>query len=93
MLYIGYGNVTILQLFTHLYSTYAKISPGDLEANEKRMKAAYDPNLPIEFLFKQIEDAVAYADHGQAPISQVQVTNRAVNLIINTGLFADDCKE
>ena len=93
MPYIGYGNVTVLELLTHLYSTYAKISPGDLEANEKRMKAAYDPNLPIEFLFKQIEDAVAYADHGQAPISQVQVTNRAINLIINTGLFADDCKE
>jgi len=93
MPYIGYGNVTVLQLLTHLYSTYAKISPGDLEANDKRMKAAYDPNLPIEFLFKQIEDAVAYADHGQAPISKVQVTNRAINLITNTGLFTDECKE
>ena len=36
---------------------------------------------------------MAYADHGQAPISQVQVTNRAINLIMNTGLFTDDCKE
>ena len=93
MPYIGYGNVTVLQLLTHLYVTYAKISPGDLEENEKRMKTAYDPNLPIEYLFKQIEDAVAYADHGQAPISPVQITNRAITLIINTGLFVDDCKE
>ena len=28
------------------------------------MKTDYDPNLPIERLFQQIEDAVAYADHG-----------------------------
>ena len=93
MPYIGYGNVTVLELLTHLYSTYAKISPGDLEENERRMKTPYDANFPIELLFKQVEDSVAYADHGQAPISPVQTTNRAYTLIFNTGLFADECKE
>ena len=93
MPYIGYGNVSVLDLLTHLYSTYAKISPGDLEKNEKRMQTPYDANRPIELLFKQIEDAVAYADHGQAPISTIQTTNRAYTLIFDTGLFADKCKE
>lgn len=91
--YIGYGNVTVLQLLTHLFSTYAQISPGDLALNETRMKADYDPNLPIEKLFVQIEDAVAYADHGNDPIPAVTVTNRAYTLIFATGIFADDCKE
>ena len=71
----------------------AKISSSDLEENEKRMKAAYDPNLPIKFLLKQIEDAVVYADHGQDPVTPTQVANRAINLVIDTGLFTHDCKE
>ena len=53
----------------------------------------YDPNLPIEFLFKQIEDATAYADHGGAPLSPVQIVNSASALVFKTGIFADDCKE
>ena len=91
--YIGYGNVTVLALLTHLYSTYAQISPGDLEINNENMTRDYDPNLPIETLFKQVEDSVAYADHGGAPISTVQTTNRAFTLVFRTGIFVDDCRE
>ena len=91
--YVLYGNVTVLQILTHLYSTYARITPGDLEQNNVLMTKSWDPNLPIEFLFKQIEDATAYADHGGAPLSPVQVVNKAYTLIYKTGLFPDDCKE
>ena len=91
--YIGYGNVTVLEILTHLFTTYAQISPGDLALNETRMKTDYDPNLPIERLFQQIEDAVAYADHGNDPIPAVTVTNRAYTLVFKTGIFVDDCKE
>ena len=73
--------------------TYAQISPGDPALNETRMKMDYDPNLPIERLFQQIEDAVAYADHGNDPIPAVTVTNRAYTLVFKTGIFVDDCKE
>ena len=91
--YIGYGNVTALNLLTHLFATYAQISPGDLATNESRMTRDYDPNLPIETLFLQIEDAVAYADHGNDPIPAVTVTNRAYNLVFKTGIFLDDCRD
>jgi len=37
--YIGYANVTMLQMLTHLYTNYAKITPTDLNENDKRMKA------------------------------------------------------
>ena len=91
--YVAYGNVTVLQLLTHLYTTYARISPSDLAKNNLLMIRDYDPNLPIEFLFKQIEDATAYADHGGAPLSPVQIVNSAYALVFKTGIFADDCKE
>ena len=89
--YIGYGNVTVLQLFTHLYLIYTQISPGDLAFNEEQMTCDYDPNLPIKHVFLQIEEAVAYADHGGDPIPAVTITNHAYTLIFKTGIFVDNC--
>ena len=91
--YVAYGNVTVLQLLTHLYTTYARISPSDLAKNNLLMTRDYDANLPIEFLFKQIEDATAYADRGGAPYTPVQTVNSAYALVFKTGIFTDDCKE
>ena len=36
--YIGYVNVTTLQMLTHLYNSYARISQFDIEKNDKRFK-------------------------------------------------------
>ena len=79
--HIRYVNVTTLQLFTHLYTVYAKISADDLKANTFRMKLPYDINLPIETFFDQIKDAVEFAAVGSAPFIPVQVVNTAYNVI------------
>ena len=42
--YIGYDNITTLQMLTLLYTAYAKITKGDIEENDKRMHADYDVN-------------------------------------------------
>ena len=57
----GYANVTLRQLLDHLVITYAAIDQFDLEKNQEKMTARYDPNAPIETLFEQIADGVAYA--------------------------------
>ena len=44
--HIGYVNVITLELFTHFYTVYAKISAADLEANTARLKLPYEVNLP-----------------------------------------------
>ena len=56
--HVGYANTTTLQILTHLYATYAQITDCDLEDNKETMAAAYDVNLPIETLFKRIEECV-----------------------------------
>ena len=89
--HIGYTNVTTLQLLTHLYIVYAKISAVDLEANTNRMKAPYDVNLLIKTFFDQIEDAVEFAA-GNSPFTPVQVVNTAYNVIFSTGMFNNNCK-
>ena len=63
-IHTGYAKVTFWQLLNHLVTTYAAIDQFDLEKNQEKMMAWYDPNAPIETLFEQITDGVAYAEWG-----------------------------
>ena len=56
-------------MLTHLYAAYGKITKGDLEENEKRMRADYDVNQPMEVLIKQIDNAVDMAAASDNPYS------------------------
>ena len=71
--YTGYTAVTTLAILTHLYDTYGQISDLDLDENEKRMKTKYDPNQPIDVLFRQIEEAEEYAATGNSPFTPRQL--------------------
>lgn len=54
-------------MISHLYLHYAKISPSDLTNNNNAMEKVYDPNLPIENIFEQINDAAAAKIHISTP--------------------------
>ena len=54
------------------------------------MRADYDMNQPMEFLIKQINDAVDIAAAAENPYSVEQVFTAAYDLVIKTGMFADD---
>ena len=90
--HIRHTNVTTLQILTHLYTTYAKIKPSDLDANHDRMNAPYDADLLIKASFNQIEDSIDFASAGNAPFTPVQVVNTAFNVTASTGMFQDNCK-
>ena len=90
--YIGYANVTTLDMLTHLYATYALITQGALEENDRRMNQDWDPNQPFEVLIDQIEDSVAYAAAGDMPYTVPQVVNTAYNIVFRAGMFTDECK-
>ena len=91
--YVGFTGQTFLTMMAHLYLHYAKITPNDLALNDKAMKTAYDPNMPIENLFEQINDAVEYASAGKTPYTPLQIVTTAYQLIFDTGVFSLDCKE
>jgi hypothetical protein len=90
--YVGIGTRTPLQLLAHLYTNYANITAADLEQNGLAMNQPCDVNQPIEIFYKQIEDAMEFADAGQTPYSPAQVLSIAYQSIFRTGIFADDCK-
>ena len=55
----GYAKVTLRQLLDHLVTTYAVIDKFDLEENQEKITARYNPNTPIETLFEKINEGVA----------------------------------
>jgi uncharacterized protein YukE len=89
---VGYANCTSLQLLTHLLTYYAMIAPTELTQNYERLNAPCDPNLPIETLFQQIQDARAFVVAGGQPYGAAMIFNVAYTLVFNTGLFPDACR-
>ena len=57
------------------------------------MTARYDPNVPIETLFAQIADGVAYTELGDVPFTSKQVVDIDLLCLAKTGVFNDDLKE
>ena len=79
-------------MLNHLLSTYAIISPSNLQDNHVRLRTPYDANHPIENLTDQIKNAVEYAAASQTPYTPKQVVAVAYQLVFQTGLFRGDCK-
>ena len=88
----GYANVTLRQLLDHLVTTYSAIDQFDLEKNQNKMTARYDPNAPIETLFDQITDGVAYAELGEAPFTSKHIVDIALLCLAKTRVFNNDLK-
>jgi hypothetical protein len=89
---VGYENCTSLQLLTHLLTYYAMIAPTELTQNYERLNTPYDPNLPIETLFQQIQDARAFAVAGRQHYGAAMIANASYTLVSNTGLFPNACQ-
>jgi hypothetical protein len=89
----SYNNVSAMHILTHLYTTYGDITPINIEDNDAKMRAPFDPTQPIELLFDQIETAAKFADAGNRPYNPDQVVSRANFLILQTGLYADACRD
>ena len=50
------------------------------------MTAHYDPNAPIETLFEQIADGVAFAELGDAPFTSKQIVDIALLCLEKMGV-------
>ena len=57
------------------------------------MRTPYNPALPIETLFHQIEVAVEFAEDDNRPYEKTQVISRAYLLILRTGLYQEACRD
>ena len=90
--HVGYMNQTIRNLLTHLFDNYGNITQLELEDNDTKMRALWDPNSPFDCLVQQLEDGQDYADDGGQPYTTDQLLRIAYTLVFKTGLYFEDCK-
>jgi hypothetical protein len=90
--HIGFANVTILDILNHLEETYGEVTPEDLTANIANLNRQWSPDQPIEDVWKQVDDAITFAeDHD--PISGPTAVRAAVDNLDNSGVFSDAIKK
>ena len=92
--YVGYGTTTTTRsILDHVYATYVKISLANLQDNDAQLRGPYYANLPIKVLINQVEGAAKYAAAGNTPYIPLQVVFIAYQLIFQTGILTNDCKQ
>jgi hypothetical protein len=61
---VGYTNISARDMFDHLFETYGNITAVDLKINFEHMRRAWDPQQPVESLFKKIQYCAEYSEAG-----------------------------
>jgi hypothetical protein len=79
-------------MLDHLFETYGNIAAVDLEINFEHMRRAWDPQQPVETLFKQIQDCADYSEAGGVPIGPSHQINVGYAKIFATGQFMSACR-
>jgi hypothetical protein len=89
---VGYANISARDMLDHLFDTYGNITAVDLEINFEHMRRAWDPQQPVETLFKQIQDCADYSEAGGVPIGHSQKIKVGYAKIFATGHFMSACR-
>jgi hypothetical protein len=89
---VGFTNISARDMLDHLFGTYGNITAIDLEINFEHMRRAWDPQQPVESLFKQIQDCADYSEAGGVLIGHPQQINVGYAKIFATGHFMSACR-
>jgi hypothetical protein len=72
---VGFANISARDMLNHLFGTYGNITAVDLENNFEHIRRAWDPQQPVESLFKQIQYCDDYSEAGGVLIGHPQQIN------------------
>jgi hypothetical protein len=89
---VGYAKISARDMLDHLFETYRDITAVDLEINFEHMRRAWDPQQPVESLFKQIQDCADYSEAGGFLIGHPQQITVGYAKIFATGHFMSACR-
>jgi hypothetical protein len=89
---VGFANISAQSMLDHIFITFGNITTVDLENNFEHMRRAWDPQQPVESLFKQIQDCAEYSETGCVLIGHSQQINIGYANIFATGHFMSACR-
>jgi hypothetical protein len=88
----GFANISARAMLDHLFTTYGNITTVYLENNFEHLRRAWDPQQPVESLFKQIQYCADYSEAGGVLIGHPQKINVGYANIFTTGHFMSACR-
>jgi hypothetical protein len=88
---VVYANISTRDMLDRLFETYGNITVVDLEINFEHMRRAWDPQEPVESLFKQIQYCADYSEAGGVLIGHPRQNNVGYAKIFATGHFMSAC--
>jgi hypothetical protein len=89
---VVFANISARDMLDHLFETYGNVTAVNLEINFEHMRRAWNPQQPVETLFKQIQDCDDYSEAGGVPIGHSQQINVGYAKIFATGHFMIACR-
>jgi hypothetical protein len=89
----GYANVTALELLTHLDTTYGAITADDLDKNMRDLQRQWNPDSPMEDLWKQVRICRELATQALDPISEPTTIRAILANLENSGVFAEAVRD
>jgi hypothetical protein len=89
---VGYTNISARDMLDHLFEAYGDITAFDLKINFEHMRRAWDPQQPVETLFKHIQDCANYYEAGGFVIRHPQQINIGYAKKLATGHFMSACR-
>jgi hypothetical protein len=78
---VGFANTTSRDIIDHHFRSYGSIAAVDIEKNFENILNTWDPQQPVETLFKQIQDCVDFAEAGGVTLVAAQKLSSAYSKI------------
>jgi hypothetical protein len=88
---VGFSIISAPDMLDDLFTTYGNITTVNLENNFGHTRRAWDPQQPVESLFKQIQDYADCSEAGGVLIGNPQQINVGYANIFATGHFMSAC--
>jgi hypothetical protein len=89
---VGFANTTSRDMLDHLFLSYGRITTVYIEQDFKNMRKTWDPQQPVEALFKQIQDCADFSEAGGVEIGAAQKLSSAYSKIFKSGKFNSACR-
>jgi hypothetical protein len=89
---VGFANTTSRYMLDNVFLSYGSITAVDIEQNFENMRKAWDPQQPVETLFKQIQDCVDFAEADGVAIRAAQKLSSAYSKIFKSEKFNSSCR-
>jgi hypothetical protein len=90
---VGFANQSIKSILQYLFDTYGMVTAQDLDKNLEQLRKPWNPETPFETIIDQIDECQEYASSANQAYPPSMILNQAYNLVFNTGLYFDECKD